>query len=88
MALLPQNPRDQKLLVLGMLVVGLYVTDVLRYKALARATSVHITWRAGLDASVANFVFSNITPGSTFGVPATRVSSITVPGPKFPRMIA
>lgn len=59
------------LALLGVLVVGLYVTDVLRYKALGRATSVHITWRAGLDASVANFVFSNITPGSTFGVPAT-----------------
>jgi glycosyltransferase 2 family protein len=59
------------LALLGILVVGLYVTDVLRYKALGRATSVHVTWRAGLDASVANFVFSNITPGSTFGVPAT-----------------
>jgi glycosyltransferase 2 family protein len=59
------------LVLLGALVVGLYVTDVLRYKALGHATSVHITWRAGLDASVANFVFSNITPGSTFGVPAT-----------------
>lgn len=59
------------LALLALLVVGLYVTDVLRYKALGRATAVHITWRAGLDASVANFVFSNITPGSTFGVPAT-----------------
>jgi glycosyltransferase 2 family protein len=59
------------LALLGVLVIGLYVTDILRYKALGRATSVDITWRAGLDASVANFVFSNITPGSTFGVPAT-----------------
>ncbi len=59
------------LVLLAVLVIGLYVTDILRYRALGRATSVHVSWRAGLDASVANFVFSNITPGSTFGVPAT-----------------
>lgn len=59
------------LVLLGALLIGIYASDVLRYRALGHAVSARVTWRAGLDASVANFIFSNITPGSTFGVPAT-----------------
>lgn len=59
------------LVLLGALLLGIYASDVLRYRALGRAVNAPVTWRAGLDASVANFIFSNITPGSTFGVPAT-----------------
>jgi uncharacterized protein (TIRG00374 family) len=53
------------------LCAGIYVTDVLRYRALADAVGTTVSWRAGFDTSVANFFFSWITPGSTFGVPAT-----------------
>ena len=53
------------------LCAGIYVTDVLRYRSIAAAIGTTVPWRAGFDASVANFFFSWITPGSTFGVPAT-----------------
>lgn len=48
-----------------------YGADVLRYRAVGRAVGVTVPWRAALDTSVANFFFSWLTPGSTFGVPAT-----------------
>lgn len=59
------------LALLGALLLAIYASDVLRYRALGRAVTARVTWRTGLDASVANFIFSNITPGSTFGAPAT-----------------
>src|SRR6266576_304622 len=52
-------------------VVALYVTDVMRYRSLGRAVATHVDWKAGLDSSVANFLFSWVFPGSTFGAPAT-----------------
>ncbi|MBK9033931.1 MAG: flippase-like domain-containing protein [Myxococcales bacterium] len=48
-----------------------YLADVVRYRAVGRAIAVTVPWRAALDTSVANFFFSWLTPGSTFGVPAT-----------------
>lgn len=57
--------------VLAVLCVGIYVTDILRYRSLGRAVGAPVTWRAGLDSSVANFLFSWVFPGSTFGAPAT-----------------
>src|SRR6478672_5193142 len=51
--------------------VAIYVTDVLRYRSLGRAVGTHVDWKAGLDSSVANFLFSWVFPGSTFGAPAT-----------------
>ena len=48
-----------------------YAADSARYRALGRALGVGVSWRAALDTSVANFLFSWLTPGSTFGVPAT-----------------
>src|SRR3954465_8524067 len=52
-------------------VVAIYVTDILRYRALGRAVGTEVDWKAGLDSSVANFLFSWVFPGSTFGAPAT-----------------
>ena len=51
--------------------VLVYVADVARYRACGRAVGAPVPWRAALDTSVANFFFSWLTPGSTFGVPAT-----------------
>ena len=48
-----------------------YLADMVRYRAVGRAIAVTVPWRAALDTSVANFFFSWLTPGSTFGVPAT-----------------
>ncbi|CAN5877785.1 hypothetical protein BH11MYX3_BH11MYX3_37150 [soil metagenome] len=59
------------LIALGVLCAGIYVTDVLRYRSVGRSVGTTIPWRAAFDASVANFFFSWITPGATFGVPAT-----------------
>ncbi len=53
------------------LCISIYLTDLLRYRSVGNAVGTAVPWRAGLDASVANFFFSWITPGSTFGVPAT-----------------
>lgn len=61
-------------LAIALLVVlsaAVYAADVLRYRAVGRAVGAPVPWRAALDTSVANFFFSWITPGSTFGVPAT-----------------
>jgi uncharacterized protein (TIRG00374 family) len=55
------------------LCAAMYVTDVLRYRAFGRAVGEHVTWRAALDACVANFFFSWITPGSALGAPAAIV---------------
>jgi glycosyltransferase 2 family protein len=51
--------------------IAIYATDVLRYRSLGRAVGADIDWKGGLDASVANFLFSWVFPGSTFGAPAT-----------------
>src|SRR5262249_45170518 len=51
--------------------IAIYATDVLRYRSLGRAVDAHVDWKAGLDSSVANFLFSWVFPGSTFGAPAT-----------------
>src|SRR5512146_1803182 len=51
--------------------VAIYATDVLRYRSLGRAVGTQVDWKAGLDSSVANFLFSWVFPGSTFGAPAT-----------------
>jgi uncharacterized protein (TIRG00374 family) len=61
----------QTLVLLVALCVGIYATDALRYRALGAAIDAKVTWRAAIDTSVANFFFSWITPGSTFGAPAT-----------------
>ncbi|MBA3452995.1 MAG: flippase-like domain-containing protein [Deltaproteobacteria bacterium] len=59
------------LVLLAALCVGIYAADALRYRALGAAIDATVTWRAAIDTSVANFFFSWITPGSTFGAPAT-----------------
>jgi len=59
------------LVLLVVLCLGIYATDALRYRALGAAIDANVTWRAAIDTSVANFFFSWITPGSTFGAPAT-----------------
>jgi glycosyltransferase 2 family protein len=51
--------------------IAIYVTDILRYRSLGRAVGTHVDWKGGLDASVANFLFSWVFPGSTFGAPAS-----------------
>jgi uncharacterized protein (TIRG00374 family) len=53
------------------LCVGIYVTDVIRYRIIAWALGVRLGLRACLDASVANFFFSWVTPGAALGAPAT-----------------
>jgi uncharacterized protein (TIRG00374 family) len=60
-----------QLALLTILCLGIYAADVLRYRALGLAVRVRVDNRAALDASVANFFFSWITPGSTFGAPAS-----------------
>jgi uncharacterized protein (TIRG00374 family) len=52
---------------------GLYVADMIRYRAFGAAVGERVTWRAALDATVANFFFSWITPGSALGAPAAIV---------------
>lgn len=59
------------LLLLATLCLGIYAADVLRYRSLGEAVKAKVSWRAAIDTSVANFFFSWITPGSTFGAPAT-----------------
>ena len=58
---------------LGALCAGLYVADMIRYRAFGAAIGERVTWRAALDATVAHFVFSWITPGSALGAPAAIV---------------
>ncbi|MCP4446016.1 MAG: hypothetical protein GY811_11815, partial [Myxococcales bacterium] len=59
------------ILVLIALAMMLYAADLLRYRAIGRSLEVSIGYRAALEASIANFFFSWLTPGSTFGAPAT-----------------
>ncbi|HXU03469.1 MAG TPA: lysylphosphatidylglycerol synthase transmembrane domain-containing protein [Polyangia bacterium] len=59
------------LTVIAIACLAIYATDVLRYRSLGRAIGTHVDWKAGLDSSVANFLFSWVFPGSTFGAPAT-----------------
>lgn len=61
----------ETLVLLTALCVGIYAADALRYRALGAAIDARVSWRAAIDTSVANFFFSWITPGSTFGAPAT-----------------
>jgi uncharacterized protein (TIRG00374 family) len=56
-----------------LLCIGLYATDMLRYRLFARAIGERIDWRGALDTSVANFFFSWITPGAALGAPAAIV---------------
>jgi len=58
------------LVLVGVLCALMYVTDVMRYRAFGRALGEHVSWRAAVDACVANFFFSWITPGAALGAPA------------------
>ncbi|MEJ7602664.1 MAG: lysylphosphatidylglycerol synthase domain-containing protein, partial [Kofleriaceae bacterium] len=53
--------------------LGLYGADMIRYRAFGAAIGEHVTWRAALDATVANFFFSWVTPGAALGAPAAIV---------------
>ena len=59
------------IIVIVILCAGIYGSDLWRYQCLGRALGVSVSARAALDASVANFFFSWVTPGSTFGAPAS-----------------
>ncbi|HTL37214.1 MAG TPA: flippase-like domain-containing protein [Kofleriaceae bacterium] len=61
------------LVLLALLCVGLYATDMIRYRLFARAIGESVDWRGALDTSVANFFFSWITPGAALGAPAAIV---------------
>src|ERR1041385_5398097 len=63
--------QPRVLAAIGAACVAIYVTDILRYRSLGRAVGAHVDWKAALDSSVANFLFSWVFPGSTFGAPAT-----------------
>jgi uncharacterized membrane protein YbhN (UPF0104 family) len=66
--------RDQPatvLLAIALSCIAIYATDILRYRSLGRAVATEVDWKAALDSSVANFLFSWVFPGSTFGAPAT-----------------
>lgn len=69
LSLLSAFPTSTKILLL-LLCLGVYITDVWRYLANARALGVPLGWKVALEASVANFLFSWITPGATLGAPA------------------
>jgi len=58
---------------LALFSLGIYAADFLRFKAHSWALGVPMRWRAGIDAVVANFLFSWITPGAAFGAPAAIV---------------
>lgn len=61
------------LVVLAVLCVLFYVADMVRYRFVGRAVGEHVAWRATLDATIANFFFSWITPGAALGAPAAIV---------------
>jgi uncharacterized protein (TIRG00374 family) len=61
------------LISLGLLCVLFYLADMLRYRFVGRAVGEHVSWRAALDATIANFFFSWITPGAALGAPAAIV---------------
>jgi glycosyltransferase 2 family protein len=58
---------------LAVLCVLFYVADMVRYRFVGRAVGEHVSWRAALDATIANFFFSWITPGAALGAPAAIV---------------
>lgn len=61
-----------------MTVIGLvpliYAFDALRYRLLAAAVGTPIGWGAAIEASMANFFFSWLTPGAALGAPAAIVT--------------
>lgn len=59
--------------ILGVLCIAFYGADMVRYRVFGRAVGEHVSWRAALDATVANFFFSWITPGAALGAPAAIV---------------
>jgi uncharacterized protein (TIRG00374 family) len=61
------------LVALGVLAIGLYAVDLARYRVFGWAIGDAVSWRAALDASVANFFFGWITPGAALGAPAAIV---------------
>lgn len=52
------------------LVPLVYAVDTVRYRLLANAAGAPVGWAAALEASVANFFFSWLTPGAALGAPA------------------
>jgi uncharacterized protein (TIRG00374 family) len=60
-----------QIVLLAILCAGIYASDLLRYRCLGLAVGAPVSNAAAMDASVANFFFSWITPGSTFGAPAS-----------------
>ena len=51
--------------------MGIYLVDAIRYKVFARAFKVELSIKDCFEASIANFFFAWITPGSSLGAPAT-----------------
>jgi len=58
------------IIVLFVLYLLLYVTDIWRYQVLARALGQTIRFKTGVEVSIANDFFSWITPGAALGAPA------------------
>lgn len=61
------------ILAIACLCLAMYGTDMVRYRVFGRAIGERVSWRAALDACVANFFFSWITPGAALGAPAAIV---------------
>lgn len=61
------------LVLLAVLSVAIYAADMVRYRMVGHALGTHISWRAGLEAVVANFFFSWISPAATLAAPAVIV---------------
>lgn len=59
---------------LALLVPAVYALDALRYRVIGAAAGAPIGWAAALEASVANFFFSWLTPGAAMGAPAAIVT--------------
>ncbi len=64
------------LVVLVLLCVAFYLADMVRYRVVGRAVGELVSWRACLDATVANFFFSWITPGAALGAPAAILVAV------------
>ncbi len=58
---------------IGLLSVGLYLSDAWRYITTARAIDVKLGWNTAMHASIACNFFSCLTPGAAFGAPASIV---------------
>ena len=61
------------LVAIAVLCILFYVADMFRYRFVGQAVGVVVPWRATLDATIANFFFSWITPGAALGAPAAIV---------------